>query len=194
MILRRGLLDLLLDRPDLRREQRELVVHDHRPPPRGSRVECSHEIENLGFSSTADEQRSQEVFRPFGVLAFRLADSLWRGILSFRAKVILLLPGILRPLQETQGSKLRAHSNTPVGNHRSPSRLSTTKMSARSTFKQEHPLGTRATPLAPDEFVLPTSNAPRNLGRRQRGVSRASRPRYRVFDRFGEVKASRRCS
>lgn len=36
-----------------------------------------------------DEQR-KEVFRPFGVLAFRLADSLWRGILSFRAKVILL--------------------------------------------------------------------------------------------------------
>ena len=41
-------------------------------------------------------------------------------------------------------------------------------MSARSTFKQEHPLGTRANPLPPDEFVLPTSNAPRDLGRHQR--------------------------
>ena len=41
-------------------------------------------------------------------------------------------------------------------------------MSARSTFKQEHPLGTRVNPLPPDEFVLPTSNAPRNLGRHQR--------------------------
>ncbi len=73
-----------------------------------------------------------------------------------------------------------------------PLRLSTTNMSARSTFKQEHPLGTRAIP-ARREIRFATSNnvfeAPRNLGRRAAPprTQWADAVRFRRTDRLGDA-------
>jgi hypothetical protein len=65
-------------------------------------------------------------------------------------------------------------------------------MSARSTFKQEHPLGTRAIP-ARREIRFATSNnvfeAPRNLGRRAAPprTQWADAVRFRRTDRLGDA-------
>ena len=103
-------------------------------------------------------------------LRFPSADPVWRGNLMVFAPKVYLLFLILRPLQETKGgchTFARAATTRPETTARP---LACRRQRCpRAPRSSRNIRSVRARPLSPpDEFVLPTSHAPRNLGRRQR--------------------------
>jgi hypothetical protein len=103
-------------------------------------------------------------------LRFPSADPVWRGNLMVFAPKVYLLFLILRPLQETKGdchTFARAATTRPETTARP---LACRRQRCpRAPRSSRNIRSVRARPLSPpDEFVLPTSDAPRNLGRRQR--------------------------